>query len=601
MSSQRQRKTACATSPSADGPATWRQWGVRVPARLSWLLVLLFLPVLPLAEVAAGETRPPAPAVESGVPVQLGGEIVFRIRARLGTLSPSERASIVERRLVELSATPFLNLEDLRPVEYDDTIEIVLGNRVITVVTEADAAAAGLSRAELAQRTAGDIKAALQRVRQAASWQSLLTGVLLSLLATIVIAAVWRAVDELVARLRRAWKAESSTPHSSQLLNRLDVLVGGRLREARLTALTGLWFLTRAGIVIAYLPLLFTFFPATQRLSRSFWEAVLTPLVTLWGAFILYIPNLLFILTVVVLTWVAIKVARLISLALERGVIAIGGFDPEWARPTYKLVVIFLVAAGLIVAFPYVPGVESPAFRGVSIFIGALFSLASSSAIANVVSGIVLTYTRAFRIGDRVQIGTTTGDVVEKTLFVTRLETIKQEIVSIPNAQVLNGTIINYSTLARTRGIILHTTVTLSYDIPWRRVHELLTAAARATPGIRAEPPPFVWQTQLNDFHVSYELNAYTNDAWLMPYTYAALHASIRDAFDAAGLEIMSPQITALRNGSQTDFPSTSEAPRSPAAPFRVVVEGAGQSNAGCPPAGTHPRQPSPEVNRLQP
>jgi small-conductance mechanosensitive channel len=593
MSSQRQRKSARKTPPAAACPATRRRWGVRFPALLSGLLVLLWLPALPTAQPAlAEETQTAAPVVGSGVPVQLGGETVFRIQARLGTLSPSERASIVERRLVELAATPFLNLEDLHPVEYDDTVEVVLGSRVITVVTEADAVAAGLPRAELAHRTAGNIKAALQRVRQAASWQSLLTGVLFSLLATVVIAAAWRAVDELVARLRRAWRAESSTPHSSRLLNRLDVLVGGRLREARLTALTGLWFLTRAGIVIAYLPLLFTFFPATQGLSRSFWEAVLTPLVTLWGAFILYIPNLLFILTVVVLTWAAIKGARLIALALERGVIVIGGFDPEWARPTYKLVVIFLVAAGLIVAFPYVPGVESPAFRGVSIFIGALFSLASSSAIANVVSGIVLTYTRAFRIGDRVQIGTTTGDVVEKTLFVTRLETIRQEVVSIPNAQVLNGTIINYSTLARTRGIILHTTVTLGYDIPWRQVQELLIAAARATPGIRAEPPPFVWQTQLNDVHVSYELNAYTNDAWLMPYTYAALHANIRDAFDAAGIEIMSPQITALRNGPRTAVPRDSETPRSPAAPFRVVVEGDGQPNAARPPAEQRPCQP---------
>ncbi len=588
--------------PATACRATRRRSDTRFPAWLSPALLpglfFLLLPALPPAQrVLAQEAQTTVPVVESGVPVQLGGETVFRIRTRLDTLSPSERAAIVERRLVELAATPFLNLEDLRPVEYDDTVEIVLGSRVITVVTEADAVAAGLSRAELAQRTTKDIKAALQRTRQSASWQALLTGVLLSLLATVVIAAVWRAVDELVARLRRAWRAETSTPHSSRLLNRLDVLVGGRLREAWLTVLTGLWFVVRVGIVIAYLPLLFTFFPATQGLSRSFWEAVLTPLVTLWGAFVLYIPNLLFILTVVVLTWIAIKGARLLALALERRVLVIGGFDPEWARPTYKLVVIFLIAAGLIVAFPYLPGAESPAFRGVSIFIGALFSLASSSAIANVVSGIVLTYTRAFRIGDRVQIGTTTGDVVEKTLFVTRLETIKHEVVSIPNAQVLNGTIINYSTLARTRGIILHTTVTLSYDIPWRQVQELLTAAARATPGIRAEPPPFVWQTQLNDFHVSYELNAYTNDAWLMPYTYAALHANIRDTFDTAGIEIMSPQITALRNGPQTAVPRDSEVPRTLAAPFRVVVEGDGQPHAARPPAGPHPRQPSPEVN----
>lgn len=575
MSSQRQQKSTFERAARRSGVHPARRRG-RVSSLLAWLCwlgLLAWLPAWPTAQVVLAEEAPTVvPVVESGVPVQLGGETVFRIRARLGTLSPMERAAVVERRLVELAATPFLNLEDLRPVESDDMVEIVLGNRVITVVTEADATAAGLSRAELAQRIVESIKAALQQVRRTASWEALLLGTLLSLLATIVIVAVWRGMDELVTRLRRTWQTKTATPHSSQILNRLDALVGGRLRAARLALLTGLWFAVRAGIVIAYLPLLFTFFPATQNLSRLFWKTILTPLVTLWGAFILYIPNLLFILTVVVLTWVAIQGVRLIALALERRVIVIGGFDPEWARPTYKLVVMFLVAAGLIVAFPYVPGVESPAFRGISIFIGALFSLASSSAIANVVSGIVLTYTRAFRIGDRVQIGTTVGDVVEKTLFVTRLETIKQEIVSIPNAQVLNGTIINYSTLARTRGIILHTTVTLSYNVPWRQVQELLVAAARATPGIRAEPPPFVWQTSLNDFHVSYELNAYTNDAWLMPYTYAALHANIRDAFDAAGIEILSPHVTALCNASQPRPSHEDGARHSPTVPFHVVV-----------------------------
>ncbi len=478
----------------------------------------------------------------------------------------------------------------MRAIEYDEATEIVLGNRVITIVTEADAAAAGLERAALAQRHAERIKAALLGVRQAASWQAIFAGLLLAALATIVIIAAWRGLDELVARLRHAWQlTASSTPHSSRLLNRFDALVGGRLREARLTALKATWFLLRAAILVAYLPLVFSFFPATRNLSRSFWEAALAPVITLWGAFILYIPNLLFILTVGALTWLAIQAARLLALAVESNVIAIGGFDPEWARPTYKLVVIFLIAGGLVVAFPYVPGVESPAFRGVSIFIGALFSLASSSAIANVVSGIVLTYTRAFRIGDRVQIGGVTGDVVEKTFFVTRVETIKQEIVSIPNAQALNGNIINYSTLARTRGIILHTTVTLGYETPWRRVHELLLAAARATPSIRAEPPPFVWQTSLNDFHVSHELNAYTNDAWLMPYTYAALHANIRDKFDEAGIEIMSPHFASVRDGNRTTIARDRLPPDYQPPAFQVALR---PGEASAPPANSPPPAP---------
>lgn len=527
------------------------------------------------APAIEAETSPPSPssAADGGAPVTLAGETVFRIRTRLNGLSPQERAVVVERRLIELAATPFLNPEDLETVAYDDATEIVLAGRVITVVTEADAAAAGLSRPDLARRNAERIKTALQNVRQASSWRVLLWGLALTVLTTVVIVAVWRAMDELVARLRRAWRiVEPSRPDTARILSRFDALAGGRLREARLSALKATWFLLRAALVVVYFPLVFSFFPVTRGLSRSFWDAALTPVVTLWSAFILYIPNLLFIGTVGVLTWALIRAARLLALALERKVVVIGGFDPEWARPTYKLVVLFLLAGGLIVAFPYVPGVESPAFRGVSIFIGALFSLASSSAIANVVSGIVLTYTRAFRVGDRVQIGATVGDVVEKTLFVTRLETIKQELVSIPNAQVLNSAVVNYSTLARTRGLILHTTVTLGYETPWRRVHELLLAAARATPGVRAEPPPFVWQTSLNDFHVSYELNAYTDDARRMPDTYAALHANIRDKFDEAGVEIMSPHFTAVRDGNRTTVARDRIPPDYQPPPLHVAV-----------------------------
>jgi small-conductance mechanosensitive channel len=210
-----------------------------------------------------------------------------------------------------------------------------------------------------------------------------------------------------------------------------------------------------------------------------------------------------------------------------------------------------VLLAGVVI-FPYLPGAQSPAFQGVSILLGILVTFSSGSALANLFAGILLTYTRAFRIGDRVRVGDTYGDVLEQSLLATRLRTIKNEEVAIPNALVLGAHIINYSAVAKREGLILHTQVTIGYDAPWRQVHNLLLQAARATPRILGTPAPFVWQKSLNDFYVTYELNAYTDHPEVLDDTYAQLHQAIRDAFDAAGVEIMSPHYASLRDGSRS-------------------------------------------------
>ena len=219
------------------------------------------------------------------------------------------------------------------------------------------------------------------------------------------------------------------------------------------------------------------------------------------------------------------------------------------------IAVALIVVLFVIVVFPYLPGSGSPAFQGVSIFLGVLLSLGSSGAVANAVSGIVLTYMRAFEIGDRVKIADAVGDVVERTIFVTRLRTPKKVDVAIPNAMVLSNHIINYSTQSKRTGVVLHTTITLAYDVDWRTVHELLIAAAGATGSISESPEPYVLQTSLDDFYVSYELNAYTRDAHQMLETYSDLHQNIQDQLHAAGLEIASPHLTAVRDGNRTNLP----------------------------------------------
>jgi small-conductance mechanosensitive channel len=229
-----------------------------------------------------------------------------------------------------------------------------------------------------------------------------------------------------------------------------------------------------------------------------------------------------------------------------------------------------VIALTIIVIFPYLPGSKSPAFQGISIFVGVLLSLGSSSAVANAIAGIILTYMRSFLIGDWVKIGDTTGEVVEKNILVTRILTPKNEVITIPNATVMGGSVMNYTHEAKNAGVIFHTTVTIGYDAPWKMVNRLLLDAAMATENVLGDPQPFVLQTALNDFYVSYELNAYTDVPRRMQFIYSELHQNIQDKFNEAGVEICSPHFSSLRDGNTIAIPQQYIADDYKAPGFRV-------------------------------
>jgi small-conductance mechanosensitive channel len=274
---------------------------------------------------------------------------------------------------------------------------------------------------------------------------------------------------------------------------------------------------------------------------------------------------------VIFITVYVLRFIHFVFRALEKGTIQFSWFYPEWADSTYKIVRILVIAFAVAFVFPYIPGSRSPAFRYISLFLGVVASLGSSSAIANLFAGVVLVYTRAFQIGDRVKIGDTMGDVMERSLLVTRLRTIKNEYITIPNSIALGSHVTNYSFCQEKPGLILHTSATIGYDAPWRKVHELLVSAAAATKLILSEPPPFVFQTSLNDFYVTYQLNAYTEHPHQMQGIYAELHANIQDKFNEAGVEICSPHFFAARDANRIAIPD-SYIPDSYTAPaFRVV------------------------------
>jgi small-conductance mechanosensitive channel len=235
------------------------------------------------------------------------------------------------------------------------------------------------------------------------------------------------------------------------------------------------------------------------------------------------------------------------------GKLVINGFYADWAAPTYNIVRVIVYGFMFVLIFPHLPGSDSPIFKGVSVFFGVLFSLGSSSAISNIIAGLVITYMRPFQKNDRVKIGEVVGDVIEKSLLVTRIKTVKNEEITIPNSSILNGHTINFTS---SKQYVIHSTITIGYDVPWRQVHALLIDAADNTKYILQDPPPFVLQTSLDDFYVSYEVNAYISDTSKIQEAHSAIHQHIQDKFNEAGVEILSPHYRAVRDGGQQTNPA---------------------------------------------
>jgi len=277
-------------------------------------------------------------------------------------------------------------------------------------------------------------------------------------------------------------------------------------------------------------------------------DYLLTQLGIVATAIVAQVPKLVFLAIIFAITVYVLKLLKLIFRGIEYKTIRLRSFQPEWAQPTYRLCRIGVVAFALVVAFPYIPGSDSLAFKGVSIFLGVLFSLGSTSAIANLIAGYTIIYRNLFKEGDRIRIDDISGTVVKTGLQVIYLRTVKNEEISVPSSTIVNGHVINYSALARERGLILHTAVTIGYDAPWRQVHALLLMAAEKTEGLRREPKPFVLQKSLDDFYVTYELNAYTDVPATMERIYSDLHQNIQDAFNEYGVQIMSPNYEADRD-----------------------------------------------------
>jgi small-conductance mechanosensitive channel len=528
--------------------AVWLVAGCPLVAHAAWR-AQPDQPQQPAAGAVAQDTAPAAARVEPA-PVVLNRDTIFVIHVPLGPFTAAQRAEATRERLLDLARNPFARLTAPLVVESEGRSDVMMGEQVLTTVTDADAAVLGLTREEVAQARAEAIGRALERTAFTTNLRALFAGLLYLLVATLVLVFVLRVLNQLFPRLQRLVRVWQRSRIQALRVQRLELISAERIGRVIGGLITLVRLVATLIVLYVYLLLAFSFFPWTRGVASRLVQYAVEPVVAVLQAFVAYVPHMFYIVVILIATYYALKLIRLIFDGIAGGAITVSGFYADWAETTYKIVRVIAVALALILIWPHLPNSDSPQFRGVAAFLGLLLSLGSASAVANVIGGVVMVYMRPFQIGDRVKIADTTGDIVEKTLLVTRIRTPKNVDVTIPNSMVLSSHIINYSSTARHGGLVLHTTITLGYDVPWRKVHEVLIAAADATSGILSEPRPFVLQTALNDFHVSYELNAYTDAPNGMARTYSALHQSIQDACNAAGIEILSPAHAALRDGN---------------------------------------------------
>ena len=516
-------------------------------ARLVNLVIILIAAgILTSPCQGAPASQPDSPALVQepsfqSSPVTVDGTVLFPVRG-LPAFPAEERAGRIGALIANTAQDESVRSDAITAVESDQTTDIVAKGMVIMSIFDSDARSEGVTRQELAKICIRKIREAVERYREDRSPREIGLGVIRSVIATVVllvslllIRTLFRRLQEGVIETRIADRIKSIRIQSFVIVRdeQIKALLTGTIRTARLVIILVLFYISTQ--------LVLSLFPWTRPIANHLLDFLLVPLNTMGRGIVKHVPNLIFLAVLVFVTNYIFKLMRLFFDGLESGTINFSGFYPEWARPTHKIARFLMIAFMAVVAFPYIPGSDSPAFKGVTIFLGVIISLGSSSVISNTLAGLTMTYRRAFRVGDRVKIGDFSGDVTEIRLLVTHLLSFKNEEIIVPNSVIFNSHVINYSSQARKRGLILHTSVTIGYNTPWRQIHALLLQAAGQTPGVLPSPPPFVHQKSLDDFYVSYELNAYTDSPQAMMQIYSDLHQNIQDAFNEYGVQIMSP------------------------------------------------------------
>jgi len=544
--------------PSEDGGESTLRSAKAVRVAAPWFVIIqiVILALLPLPAAGWQSDEESAPAQEKqGYPVIVDGYEIFRVHQNLGAASAQERAERISAEMEALATANDFDPSLFKTVEEGGVTTIRYGDQLIMTLNDAEAHGTGLPRQALAKQYAALIQEKLTMAREQHTARYLWRAAAYAAATVLVYAVVVWLIVMGTRWILRTLETSAKAKIKGIKIQQSEIVRGERLTALLMSAVKLLRVVVIAILTYIVLAKAFGFFPWTREHSQKLLRYMLDPLISMGQALLAYVPKLFYILVIVVVMHFLLRFIRTVAREVERGRIRFAGFYPEWVQPTYKIVRVLLYAFAAVLIYPYLPGESSPAFKGISVFLGVLFSLGSTSAVANFVAGVILIYTRGSRIGDWVTIGENTGEVVQQSMLATHVRTIRNEEITIPNSVVLGSFVTNFSLQAQEQGVVLHTAVTIGYNAPWRTIHKLLIDAALKTQYILHDPPPFVLQAQLEDSYVKYEINAYTDHPLRMPYIYSDLHANIQDSFYEAGVEIMSPVFHALRDGNRTAIP----------------------------------------------
>lgn len=496
-------------------------------------------------------------ATNKGVPVMgFFKDTLFTVYSRLGSFSPKERAKAVSERIQSLAGLRDFSTDSLVVESEYNILNLVYSDQIVTSISEEDALWSKMNAADLSIKYQKTISEAILNYQNETNIITLLKEFGLALLVLII---TYLIIKYIFIAFR--WTAIKIHAQENKRIKGIKIkdytLFDASRQVAVLINLNTVlkWLVVLSTVYIA-LPILFGIFPWTKDMAQTLFGYVLDPLkdigLGLWN----YLPNLITVIVIIIVFRYVLKGLYFLKSEIQQENLKLPGFYSDWAAPTYQIVKVLVFAFMVVVIFPYLPGSDSPVFQGVSVFLGFLFTFGSAGSLSNIIAGLVLTYMRLFKMGDRVKIGSISGDVIEKNMLVTRVRTTKNEIISIPNATVMNSHTINYSSDAPEKGLIMHSTITIGYDVPWRKMEAVLIKAALKTPLLLDDPAPFVLQTSLDDFYVSYQINAYTREPNKQATIYSNLHANIQDFCNEAGIEIMSPHYRAARDGNQSTIPA---------------------------------------------
>ncbi|MEQ1892749.1 MAG: mechanosensitive ion channel domain-containing protein [Planctomycetota bacterium] len=515
-----------------------------------WLLGILAL-LLGASRPAAQDSAPEVlvEVTEEQVELSVANRAVFAFRGELAGYSPEERRASAEVRLARILKAGGALAISTRAAE--GGTQILVDDELLLTVMPADARApAGETQESLVSDVRARLATALAETVEARSLKAwLLAGakaLAATLAAALVLTLLWRAQRRLSPRIGALAHARSEKLASS------DLRVLGQQNLALLArgAFLSLAWLVTLAVLFFWLEFTLLCFPYSRALGEGIGAELAQESAGLGAKLLASLPNLAVVLAIWLLARFVAGVVTRYFAAAQQGLVESRLAEAVTAPVAARIVVALVWLAALVISFPYIPGSGTQAFRGITVFAGLMLSLGSSSIVAQMASGILLAYARAFRVGDYVRVGEHEGTVVALGLLATKIHTTKNEELSVPNTVFTGGTTTNLSRLSQSSGVFLATKLTLGYDIPWRKVHELLVGAARKTEGLRAEPAPYVLQTSLSDFYVEYELRACLDVPRTRVSTLSRLHAQLLDDFQQAGLQILSPHF--LKHGKMT-------------------------------------------------